>query len=100
MCKKVIIQVTGTGTHLDHHGKWFQFNNGKYCREYADSYCVLQEKLLSMKRNLGFMCSITMDELGVNQQDNTGAVIEAITAKEKEYEITVRNRDKSVQPIE
>ena len=55
---------------------------------------LLQEKLLSMKRSLGFMSSITMEELGVFKQDNTGAVIEAINAKEKEYEKTVKNRDK------
>lgn len=53
-----------------------------------------KEKLLSMKRSLGFMCSITMDELGMNKLDNTAAVVDAINAKEKEYEKTVKNRDK------
>ncbi|XP_052816064.1 bromodomain-containing protein 7-like [Mya arenaria] len=52
-----------------------------------------KEKLLSMRRSLGFMSSMTMEELGINQEDTTGAVVEELNAKEKEYEITVKNRD-------
>ncbi|XP_053402516.1 bromodomain-containing protein 7-like [Mercenaria mercenaria] len=52
-----------------------------------------KEKLLIMRRSLGFMSSITMEEIGINQEDNTGAVLEELNAKEKEYEITVKNRD-------
>jgi hypothetical protein len=57
-------------------------------------YPTFQEKLLIMRRSLGFMSSITMEEIGINQEDNTGAVLEELNAKEKEYEITVKNRDK------
>jgi len=47
-----------------------------------------------MRRTLGFMSSMTVEELGLNQEDTTGAVLEELNAKEKEYEITVKNRDK------
>lgn len=47
-----------------------------------------------MRRSLGFMSSITMEEIGINQEDQSGAVLEELNAKEKEYEITVKNRDK------
>ncbi|KAL4233992.1 Bromodomain containing protein 7 [Mactra antiquata] len=52
-----------------------------------------KEKLLTMRGSLGFMSSITMEEIGLNQEDQSVAVLEELNAKEKEYEITAKNRD-------
>ncbi|KAK3611451.1 hypothetical protein CHS0354_027176 [Potamilus streckersoni] len=49
-----------------------------------------KEKLLNMKRNLVFMGSITMEELGIDEPDDTNAVMEAIAEEERQ----IKQREK------
>ena len=55
---------------------------------------LLQDKLMSMKKNLAIMCSLTMDELGVTKQDDTSAVVDAINAKDLTYQKKAKERDR------
>lgn len=52
-----------------------------------------KDKLISMKKNLAIMCSLTMDELGITKQDETKAVVEAINAKDLTYQKKAKERD-------
>ena len=60
---------------------------------------MLQDKLISMKKNLAIMCSLTMDELGITKQDETNAVVEAINAKDLTYQKKAKERDRFVLHI-
>lgn len=52
-----------------------------------------KDKLISMKKNLAIMCSLTMDELGVTKQDETNAVVETLNAKDLTYQKKAKERD-------
>ena len=47
-----------------------------------------------MKKNLAFMCSLTMDELGITKRDETNAVVETLNAKDLTYQKKAKERDR------
>ena len=52
-----------------------------------------KDKLLVMKRTLPFMASLRYEEMGINEPDETKAVMEAIVEEEKEQKQRAKDRE-------
>lgn len=57
---------------------------------------VTQEKLINMKRTLPFLASMTYAELGVEEPDETTALMAAIVEEERQEKERAKEREESV----
>lgn len=57
---------------------------------------VTQEKLINMKRTLPFLASMTYAELGVEEPDETSALMAAIVEEERQEKERAKEREESV----
>ena len=57
-----------------------------------------QEKLINMKRTLPFLASLTFAELGVEEPDETTALMAAIVEEERQEKERAREREEYVSP--